>query len=94
MLGAAKLIAGAIFLALAASAGDADHDSSSAEESPASALVMRACAPIAVGKGRGGASFHVTVAGRVWRVAFAWSSARGHTHAGVAFASQSSALSD
>jgi hypothetical protein len=89
MMAAAKIVASALFLALAATAGEAAHDAPCDETQTTSALVARASVPIALGKGYGDASFHLPFVGRLWRVALAWSSARGHTRAGIVITSQS-----
>jgi hypothetical protein len=83
---ATKIVASALFLALAVTTAEAAHEASSEPAQPASAFVVRASAPVTLGDARGDASFHVPFAGRSWRVALAWSSERGYTHAGVVIA--------
>jgi hypothetical protein len=83
MKAVAKIVCSALFLALATTAAEAAHEAPCAEAHPTSALVARASAPYAMGGGHGDASFQVPFAGRWWRVALAWSSAGGHTRAGV-----------
>jgi hypothetical protein len=85
-MAATKIVAGALFLALAATTWENARESSDDAARPASALVVRASAPIALGDLHGDASFHLPFGGRGWRVALAWSSEGGHTRAGVVIA--------
>ena len=88
-MAAMKILAGTLLFALAASSGDdATGDACGAYEtrSGASALVVRASVPVAMGHGHGDGSFRLPLVGGSWRVKFAWSSGRGHTRAGVVVA--------